>query len=185
MAEPGCGPLDRLPDPEYPPGYDFEIHGPALHELTIERDIWEDDNEGIVPLKTNLNELPPHWKPYPANDFSDRIRYNEWEAEEEKKFYMPIKIEVDKQNVIDNFGWGYFKKQTILYNNCTLNEKLTIYDCFSSPYSTMYGGDLDTSRNSSQSQLVTEFSKDMFKPQAPTIPPMQQVRETFSFKFHH
>ena len=49
----------------------------------------------------------------------------------------------------------------------------------------MYGGDLDTSRNSSQSQLVTEFSKDMFKPQAPTIPSMQQVRETFSFKFYH
>merc|ERR1712228_1072464 len=41
--------------------------------------------------------------------------------------------------------------------------------------STMYGGDLDTSRNSSQSQLVTEFSKDMFKPQASTIPPMQQA----------
>merc|ERR1712241_259410 len=39
----------------------------------------------------------------------------------------------------------------------------------------MYGGDLDTSRNSSQSQLVTEFSKDMFKPQASTIPPMQQA----------
>jgi len=30
--------------------------------------------------------------------------------------------------------------------------------------STMYGADLDTSRTSSQSQLVTEFSKDMFKP---------------------
>merc|ERR1712083_6028 len=26
-----------------------------------------------------------------------------------------------------------------------------------------------------QSQLVTEFSKDIFKPQAPTIPPMQQA----------
>jgi len=39
--------------------------------------------------------------------------------------------------------------------------------------STMYGGDLDTSRTSSQSQLVTEFSKDMFKP-SPSVPPMQQ-----------
>merc|ERR1711935_151958 len=34
--------------------------------------------------------------------------------------------------------------------------------------STMYGADLDTSRTSSQSQLVTEFSKDMFKP-APSV----------------
>ena len=30
--------------------------------------------------------------------------------------------------------------------------------------STMYGADLDTSRTSSHSHLVTEFSKDMFKP---------------------
>ena len=39
--------------------------------------------------------------------------------------------------------------------------------------STMYGGDLDTSRNSSQSQLVTEFSKDMFKP-SPAVASVQQ-----------
>merc|ERR1711890_29792 len=39
--------------------------------------------------------------------------------------------------------------------------------------STMYGGDLDTSRTSSQSQLVTEFSKDMFKP-SPAVASVQQ-----------
>lgn len=39
--------------------------------------------------------------------------------------------------------------------------------------STTYGGDLDTSRTSSQSHLVTEFSKDMFK-SSPSVPSMQQ-----------
>ena len=45
-----------------------------------------------------------HRKKYPRNDFSDRILYNEWEAEEEKKYYQPFKIEVEKQNVINNFA---------------------------------------------------------------------------------
>merc|ERR1712018_412246 len=39
--------------------------------------------------------------------------------------------------------------------------------------STMYGADLDTSRTSTHSNLVTEFSKDMFKP-SPAVVSNQQ-----------
>ena len=102
MAEPGCGPELFLPPYQFPPGYDRSIHGRCKRELTIERDLWEDDDENVVPLKTDLNLLPPHEGKYPPTDFSDRIRYNEWEAEE-AKYYSVIRLPRDKLSVVDNY----------------------------------------------------------------------------------
>ena len=90
MAEPACGPQRFLPDPQFPPGYNYEEHGENKHILSIDRNLWEDDDEDAIPLKVDLHDLPAHDRKYPQTDASDRKRYNEWEAKEELKYYKPI-----------------------------------------------------------------------------------------------
>ena len=89
----------------YPKNLVLEL-GESVNVITIERDLWEDVNAGNFPLSTNLSDLEPHKKRfprYPPTDFSDRIRYNEYEARMEQEYYDVVRLPESKQTIVDNF----------------------------------------------------------------------------------
>ena len=103
MAKPGCGPSLYLPEDLYPEGYDRRINGEPSHKIIIERDLWEDDNEGIVDLLTDPKDYRPNNPAYTRTDQSDRFRYNEYECNLKTKMYEAIHISRVHQYFIDEF----------------------------------------------------------------------------------
>ena len=121
MAKPGCGPSLYLPEDLYPPGYDRSVNGEPQHQIIIERDLWEDDDEDVVDLLTDPKEYRANNPNYMRTDQSDRFRYNEFECKLKMKMYKPIRISRAHQYVIDDFtAANKFCKEMV----CRINEYL-------------------------------------------------------------
>ena len=70
-----------------------------IHVIYLESDLRADDSEKVT-LETNLNDLPPHRGRYEPTQFSDEIRYNEYENELEKTVFRPITMPESQQTVV-------------------------------------------------------------------------------------
>ena len=72
--------------------------GGGIQIVSIESDLWEDDEVDTVPRHTDLSELRPPGKIIDLN--RDMERYNEYEAALEGEYYETIGLPIDKWTLI-------------------------------------------------------------------------------------
>ena len=70
--------------------------------IDVESDLWHDDEENIVPIMTDISKLPPHKGPYPPNEYTDKLRYSDWEALHEEIYYVRHRLPKYKQTIVNN-----------------------------------------------------------------------------------
>ena len=68
--------------------------------IKIEADVLEDKRPGIVPLFTNMKDLPPPPRSGRRNEQADKGRYNKFECDLEDKYFERIRLPRERQTIV-------------------------------------------------------------------------------------
>ena len=71
-----------------------------INVIKIEEDILDDKRPGLVPLFTDLKDLPPLKPRQRRTETIDKSRYNEFECGLEDQFYQRIRLPVERQTIV-------------------------------------------------------------------------------------
>ena len=102
--------------------------------VQVEEDLWYDDNDNIVPLETDMTQIPSHEKTFGTRlkrkKELDAQRYNPIEAKLELEYYEQITLEKEKQTVIDTYdvAESFFRHLVQVLDRCVDRRVLVGFD---------------------------------------------------------
>ena len=102
--------------------------------VRIEEDLWNDTNENIVPLETDISKIPSHEETFGTRlkrkKELDAQRYNPIEAKLELEYYEQITLEKEKQTVIDSYevAESFFRHLVQILDRCIDKRVLVGFD---------------------------------------------------------
>ena len=90
-----------------------DIFDPENQPIVIEEDLWNDKSPNVVPLETDLSQIPQHSRMYTDKNIDDDC-YSKFEDKEELKYYTPHRLDKSKMTTIRHFDAAERECQRIL-----------------------------------------------------------------------
>ena len=79
-----------------------EVMASETHCIKVENDLYYEEGENLVPLRTDIRKMPPHNKPYPRSAYSDEVRYSDWEAILKESYHTRHRLPKGQQTIVDS-----------------------------------------------------------------------------------